>query len=98
MLRAQRERILILAGHAVLRRHVLSGLAHRVGAIPLLHLRIHEAPAEAGVEELHITRKRCGAFRQHERGARHALNAAGDIHVTVTRFNGACGAGHGVEA
>src|SRR5262249_55439183 len=50
LLRAQRQRILILASHLVVGGDVLAGLAHGVDAILRLHERIDEAPADGGVE------------------------------------------------
>ena len=58
LLRPQRERVLIAARHPVLLGDVLRGLSHRVGAVLRLHLRIHEAPAEARVEQLDVARER----------------------------------------
>ena len=46
LLRAQRERVLILAADAVALGHVLAGLAHALEREHRLHGRIGEAPAE----------------------------------------------------
>src|SRR3546814_1770368 len=52
LLAAQRERVLVLAVHAVVGGHVLAGLRHALGAVRRVEGRIDEAPAHGGVLEL----------------------------------------------
>src|SRR3546814_2880668 len=52
LLAVQRERVLVLAVHAVVGGHVLAGLRHALGAVRRVEGRIDEAPAHGGVLEL----------------------------------------------
>src|SRR5206468_6377238 len=92
------EAVLIAARDAVVLGDVLRGLAHRIDAVPLAHLRIHESPANAGVEHLDVARPWLARLRHHERRARHALDAPRDVHLPFTDLDGARGAGDGAHA
>ena len=83
---AQRERVLVLAAHAVALGDVLARLAHALEREHGLHGRVREAPAERRVVE-HAVAAREGALRLggHERRPAHRLDAAGDEEVAVAR-------------
>ena len=86
LLRAQRERVLILARDLPALGDVLAGLAHRLEREELLHARVREAPAEGRVVERPVAaRERRVGLRRDERRARHRLHAAGDEEVAVAR-------------
>src|SRR6266545_398689 len=77
LLRAERERVLVLAAHAPALRDVLAGLAHRLEQELLLQPRVREAPPERRVPDLLVAaRERLVRLRQHERRAAHRLDAA----------------------
>jgi hypothetical protein len=76
LLARQCEAILRLTRHAVLGSDVLCRLGHRVDAVLRLHQRVHEAPADRGVEDLGIAAERARRLALHERCTRHRLDAA----------------------
>ena len=47
----QRERVLVRSAHTASLRHVLGGLAHRVGTVLIGQARIGEAPAKGRVDQ-----------------------------------------------
>ena len=86
LLRAERERVLVLPRDTPPFGHVLAGLAHRLGR----ELRgvggVHEPPAERGVVQRAVAAlERLRRLRGHQRRARHRLDAAGDEQVAVAR-------------
>ena len=93
-LRAQRERVLVLARHAAALGHVLAGLAHdsRAGTSP--------PGAGSGSASRASCRRPCGAPRSNaraglgidERRPRHRLDAAGDEQVAVAGDHRVAGA------
>ena len=95
---AQGEGVLIGAADAVILSDVLARLRHAVDAVPTLHLRIDQPPADRRV--LHRRRAAEGAFRlrDDEGRAAHALHPAGDQQVRFARLDRAGGRDHGVEA
>jgi len=90
LVRSQREFVLLLPRDAILRRHVLGGLAHALQREPLRHPRIGEAPAEGGVVALERSgREPLSWLHQRPRRPRHALHAAGDAQLHVAEADGA---------
>ena len=67
LLAAQRELVLVLARDAKIVGDVLAGLRHRIDAVRLLEERIHEAPADGRIVQLHVAREGRRALRQHVR-------------------------------
>src|SRR5581483_2221155 len=59
LLRAERERVLLLAAHMPALGDVLTGLAHRLERDQLLHRRVRKAPAERGVVEHAVATREC---------------------------------------
>jgi hypothetical protein len=98
LLRAQRKQILIVARNAELLGHMLRRFAHGIGAVGRLHGRVHEAPAQTGVEQLHIAPERRAGLRHHEGRAGHALHAAGQIHLPLAHPDRARSASHRRQA
>ena len=98
LLRAQRERILVLARHLIFLGDVLAGLGHRIDAVARLHRRIDEAPAERGVVGLDRARKRLARLAGDERRPRHRLDPAGDGEIHLAGADGARRIADGVEA
>ena len=97
-LAAIRERILIRSADLEFLRHVLPGFRHRVGAVHLFHLRVHETPADGGVVNFAGARERLGRLAHHERRAGHALDAASKHKLRIPAANRpSCGT-NGVEA
>ena len=92
-LRAQRERVLVLARDAPPLGHVLARLPHRLARVALLVARVDEAPAERRVVERAVAAgvRRVG-LRGHERRPRHRLDAARDEEVAVAGDHGVAGA------
>ena len=84
LLRAQRERVLILARHAPALGDVLARLAHRLEREQLLEQGVREAPAQRRVpHRLVPARKRGVRLRHDQRRAAHRLDAARDDDVGV---------------
>jgi hypothetical protein len=81
LLRAQRKDVLVGTRNVELGRHVLGRVGHRVDAVTLLHQLVDEAPANRRVLDLRRARERTIGLREHERRARHALDAAGNDQV-----------------
>src|ERR1043165_1525762 len=54
LLRSEGELVRLLARDAEFLRHVVAGLGHRMVAELLDHLRVREARADGGVEQLHV--------------------------------------------
>ena len=82
LLRLERPRILLGPRDAVPLGDVLARLAHRLGAVPLAQPRVGKAPADRRVlQRLLATREGGLGLAEHERRARHRLDAAGDEDV-----------------
>jgi hypothetical protein len=97
LLAAQRELVLIGACDAVLLRHVLRSLRHRVDAVLRLHQRIDEAPADCRVFDLRAPRESAVGLAHDERRSRHALHAASDHQLRFAGANCPRGKIDGVE-
>jgi hypothetical protein len=84
LLRAERERVLILTRDVPPLGDVLSRLTHRLEWKLLCKARVREPPAE-----LRVVLGLIAVFglRAHERRATHRLDAAGDEELSVTRRN-----------
>ena len=82
--------VLRLAGDAGHLGDVFRRLAHRFGAVELLHARVGVAPAQGGVVGGQVA-KGIGAFGLGQRigRARHALDAAGDEDLAFAAADGA---------
>ncbi|MGA8487968.1 MAG: hypothetical protein WB684_12935 [Gaiella sp.] len=93
LLRAQRERVLILTRHVPALGDVLARLPHRFAREPLLVARVDEAPAERRVVDRAVAARegRVG-LRRDERRARHRLDPTGDEQVAVARDHRVAGA------
>ena len=96
-LAAPGEGVLVRPRDLELLGDVLRRLRHGIDAVLRLHQRIDETPADGGVVHLDRTLERLGALRQHERRARHRLDAAGDDEVLLARTDRARGRADGVE-
>src|SRR5687768_14304627 len=84
-LRAEGERVLLLARDAVALRDVLAGLAHRLEREHRLHPRVRKAPPEHGVVDGLVLLPLAVAGLWHdERRAAHRLDSAGDEEVAVS--------------
>ena len=84
LLRAERERVLLLARHVPALGDVLAGLAHRLEREHRLELRVGEAPAERRVvQDAVAARERGVRLRRRERRARHRLDTARDEEIAV---------------
>ena len=84
LVRAKRERVLLLAADSALLGDVLARLAHRVRVVHLGQARVGEAPAEGRVVHLAGAAVVSGFRLGHDvRRARHRLDAAGDERVAV---------------
>ena len=92
------EGILIGAADLMLARDVLGGLAHGVDAVGRFHARIDEAPAQHGILELHRAVERTLGLAHDVGRAGHALNAARDHHVGLTKLHGTCGMSSRLQA
>ena len=88
LLRPQRERVLVRAGHVALLGDVLRRLAHRVDAVAAFHLRVHEPPAQGGVVHRDRPVVRRLRLRHDEWGAAHALHAARDDEIRLAGPDG----------
>ena len=98
LLRAQRERVLVLAADVVALGHVLARLAHALEREHRLHRRIGEAPAERGVVERAVAARECAlGLGGHERRAAHRLDSTGHEEVAVAREHGVAGGRDGRE-
>ncbi len=95
---AQRERVLPVPGDAVPLGDLLGRLAHGQQAVQVLHGRVDQAPAEAGVVGLDAVRQGLVGAGQHEGGAAHRLGAAREHDVGLARGDGARGGGDRFEA
>ena len=86
LLRAQRERVLLLARHAPALGDVLTRLPHRLEREHRLEARVGEPPAERRVPERAVA-ARVGplGLRSGERRAAHRLDPARDDDVRVAR-------------
>ena len=93
LLAAQCEGVLIRARDRKLFGDVFGGVRHRVDAVLRLEKRVDEAPADRGVVDLRVTRKRRLRFAEHERCARHAFDAARDHEFGFAGLDGARGLG-----
>ena len=94
LLAAQRQRILLLAGDAVLLGHVLGGDAHVV-----LVVDVPQAVDDHRVNELPVAHALAVAgVRQHVGRQAHVLLAAGDDDVAVTVADGLSGQHHRLQA
>ena len=89
--------VLVGAADLVLGRDVFGGLAHRINAVRRFHLRIHEAPAQYRVLELHAAIERAFGLAHHIGRARHALDAARDHNVGFTELHCARGVPRSLE-
>ena len=89
LLRAKRERILVVPRHVPALGNVLPRLAHRLARVPLLVARVREPPAERCVVDRPIAPGvgRVG-LPHHQRRARHRLDPARDEEVTVPGDHG----------
>ena len=68
LLTAQGEGVLIGSGDSELLCDVFSGFGHRIDAVGLLHQRVDKAPADGGVVQLSLARKRLlGLAHDHGR-------------------------------
>ena len=83
-LRAEGERILVVARDVPALGDVLPRLAHRLPRVPLLVPRIREAPAERRVvHDAVAPRVRRVGLGRHQRRPRHRLDASRDEEVAV---------------
>ena len=97
-LAAIRERVLVGAGNLEFLGDVFPGFRHRVGAIDLLHLRVHEAPPDGGVVDFVGARERLRRFAHHERRAGHAFDAASQHELRIAGLDRARGGTDGIQA
>ena len=99
LLRAQGERVLVLARDAPALGDVLARLAHRLERELRLHRRVREAPAQGRVVHRPVAAREGGVrLRGHERRAAHRLDAAGHEQVAVAGGDRVAGADDGREA
>ena len=87
LLTFQGEAILIGAADVVLARDVLRRLTHRVGVIHLSQFRIRKPPPDRRVVHLSISIECRLRLRDDKRRTTHALDAAGNHHIAVTRLD-----------
>ncbi len=89
LLRAQRERVLILARDAEALGDVLAGLPHRLEREHLLEPRVRKPPAESRVpDRLVAARERSVRLRHDERRATHRLDPTRDDDLGVSGEHG----------
>ncbi len=99
LLRAKRERVLLLARDLPACRHVLACLPHRLQREELCEPGVREAPAERRVVEGAVpAREGRVGLRGDERRTAHRLDAAGDEKIPVTCGDRVAGADDGREA
>src|SRR5579859_4193092 len=86
------ERILVRTRDVVALGDILRGLAHAVGMVHLGEPRVHEAPAQCAVLQLHLAalEGRLG-LAENVWSAGHALDAASDVHISLTSLDGVRG-------
>jgi hypothetical protein len=84
LLRAERERVLVLAAHAPALGDVLARLAHRLARVPLFVAGVREPPAERRVVDRPVAARVRGVRLCGDEGRTgHRLDASGDEQVTV---------------
>ncbi len=98
LLAAQSKSVLIGAGNMKFLGHNFAGFGHGIGAVLGLQGGIHKAPAECGVFEFQIARKRRIGFADDERCAGHAFDAARDQQIQFAALDATRGDGNCIHA
>jgi len=97
LLAGKRHAVLRLAFDLELGSDVFRRLGHGIGAIELLHARVHEAPAYGRVVDRSIAAEGGFGLGHDEGRAAHALDAAGDHQARLARLDRTCRRAHGVQ-
>ena len=92
------ELVLVFAADVEVGSDILRRLRHGVDAVPFFHQAVDEAPADRGVLDGGVTRKRAICLAHHKRSARHRLDAAGDHQAVFARFDCARGRADRIHA
>jgi len=98
LLAAQGERVLVGAGDVVVVGHVIGGLRHRIHTVLGFHQRVDKAPADGGVFQRHVARKRGIGLAHHEGRSGHRLDATGNHQLHLAAGNGTKRSADGLHA